>query len=71
MNLLHLLSEPDWFEIMLAIACFAMAVMLIWLIYKANQETDDASINKLDELERLIEQHNKHCRIKADYDCEG
>lgn len=71
MNLLHLLSEPDWFEIMLAIACFAMDVMLIWLICMSNQDMDNANIKQLDELERLIEQRNKHCRIKADYDCEG
>lgn len=71
MNLLHVLSEPNWFELMLMFGCFVLALMLILLIYMANQDMDNANIKQLNELERLIEQRNKHCRIKADYDCNG
>lgn len=71
MNLLHPLSEPAWFTI--AIMAVAL-VALLWgvcLYRKANKLTPDLPYIEIDELQRLIDQRNAHCRIKAEYDYRG
>lgn len=65
MNILHPLSEPEWFEIMLMIACASCFVMLLYFVWAGRRSV------RTDPIKEAIHRCDEHCRIKADYDCEG
>lgn len=71
MNLLHPLSEPAWFTIAIMAAALVVLLWGVHLYRKANKLTPDLPYIEIDELQRLIDQRNAHCRIKAEYDYRG
>lgn len=65
MNLLHPLSEPASMLVMLTIACAWFFVMLLYFVWAGRRSV------RTDPLKEAINRCDEHCRIKADYDCEG
>lgn len=65
MNLLHPLSEPAIMLIMLMIACASFFVMLLYFVLAGRRSV------RTDAVKHVIHQCDEHCRIKAEYDCNG
>lgn len=65
MNLLHPLSEPAIMLIMLMVACASFVVMLLYFVWAGRRSV------RTDAVKHVIRQCDEHCRIKAEYDCNG